>query len=653
MEIVSDVWNMLTPKEREQIAFAASSVSETDASSFLQKQRALASAAIHPIHAETIDPNSSVESGHNAVESEAKMWKIFARSGIAERIDTLRRETALRRRYVPWAAKSPFLTAFRNKHLTLPTFAAGEWVGFEESEEPFQGNSETGHQHIGSMVMERQTSRVIADAIKNGEFFNNRSILHTIQSTMRSGGDIAFSFMLSGVTGGDGGIHSSWGHLEAFICLLFDRLAFDPAKVKMQAILDGRDSSGTGSVEKSNGFGGYLAKLRDLLGKYGATECLAWLVGRGIAMDRDYREDLVRADWELLTKGKGLQVKGFKGAVEAVERLHSEGFTDQTIPPIVVTGADNKPRVLSDGDAFINLNFRADRQREKMAALLGAKDFLDSEAKARGRNWEFKWLNPVLKIRYCAIASCHPVLDSMENVAVAFPEQPLPASILSLWPQSAEGATYALIAESVKAPHMGYFFRGRREFAKIPKAETVFVVPSHSSADNVHSDWDFHHFPAMKIEKIAEITAAQTEKPSNKLICCNLAATDMIGHLLPRRFDAAVAAYEATDAAVRVICEHAERNGWHIVLTADHGNIEENNPSHTSNNVLTTIASPKSHLSIARNLPGFHARLFDIGYTAAVLLGMETTAKELMKKSPHPLGHKFAGRMLLERSSIL
>ena len=66
----------------------------------------------------------------------------------------------------------------------------------------------------------------------------------------------------------------------------------------------------------------------------------------------------------------------------------------------------------------------------------------------------------------------------------------------------------------------------------------------------------------------------------------------MIGHLLPERFEEAINAFESTDSAVGAMTEAAKRHGWSTIVTADHGNIEEDGPAHSANDVLTTVIPP-------------------------------------------------------------
>ncbi len=643
--IIENVWADLTENERESlIDKARAAIANLRLTSVEAEEIALM--VLCPIHAEVLPLNVSSHQAETMIQAMREI-KAEIPPHTSRRIDESIRKHAHRVAYVPWSSHNPFIIRFRNAHMTAPTLAAGEWVGMEESRPPIQGNSETGHQHIGSLVMAPQTAREISTSIVNGSFFKNAALTQSVKEALKRGRNINFCFMLSGFTTNDGRVHSAWNHLEAFLRMVFVKLDANPESVRMQAILDGRDSDPYSSVQGGSKNGRYLYKLRDLLTSYGAADSLAWVIGRGCAMDRDYREQSARIDWQLLTEGAGIAVQGIDGAIDAVQKAHAQRFTDHDIPPIAVMNKEGNIRKLEHCDTFVNLNFRADRQRAKAAMLAGNIHFLLQESQARRRKWKAEWLDNRLALHYCSIAPVHPDIDSLPNVSAAFTESELPCSLLTLWGQPVGDVRYVLLAESVKASHMGYFIRGRREAPVHPRSEVRIIIPSAGLDEGVRSDSDFHLTPAMKMEEVADKAIEHLYKPENRFIACNLAAPDMLGHLLPERFGAAVAAYEATDAAVRRIIESASKAGWHVILTSDHGNIEANNPSHTANPILTTIAPPNGRYRFAKdNL--FIGRLFDVAYTISLLLGNEKEARSAIEKSAYKPGSKFAGRGLVD-----
>ena len=230
------------------------------------------------------------------------------------------------------------------------------------------------------------------------------------------------------------------------------------------------------------------------------------------------------------------------------------------------------------------------------------------------------WLKPLPGLHVCGIAEYHPDFATLYGVTVAFPVGPHRENLLGLWDRVLPSEKYLLVAESIKAPHMGYFLRGRREGPVASGIEERIIVPSAGEAEGIRSDTDFYMMPQMRNPEVAATVVENLKSDRYRLICCNLSATDMLGHILPQRFEEAISAFESTDSAVGAMIEAARRYGWSVVLTADHGNIEADGPAHSANDVLTTIVPPTGTFEYSAR-PRYQARLFDIAWTIARLLG--------------------------------
>ena len=438
----------------------------------------------------------------------------------------------------------------------------------------------------------------------------------------RSGNNVNFSFLLSGIRGSDGRVHSAWNHLEAFCELVFVRLGVPPGRVRMQAILDGRDAPANGSLELEGVDGGYLGELERLLRRYDAVESLAWVIGRGLAMDRDYREANAICDYALLTEGAGQHVWGIDEVREVVAAYHEDGKTDADVEAIALVQERGGLATIKPGDAFINLNFRSDRQRSKTASLCGARDYLQREAKSRGRNWGFGWLRDDLNLRMCTIAEYDAEFEARYGVKVAFPITPHQLNLLSHWDRlTDDDDLYLLVAESVKASHMGYFIRGRREAEQGSKSEDRWVVPSDGGNEGVHSDSDFYVRPVMKTREIAQLVSEAMGSGGYRLIACNLAASDMVGHLLPTRFE-------------------VERCGGAAELKRI--GLLSRRP------VLTTVLPAEDRVE-PRDLEGaYSANLFDVSHTVARLIGVDQQEiAEIVGVFRGGLGDGFVGQSII------
>ena len=610
----------------------------------------LARLAVMPIAAVGVSPGLSWREASDVLGKVEAMKDVLRQQRLLAEIGSLRRRIGLEHRYVPWFAEDPTWSEIVNRNLTVPTRASGVWVGYEDVDPPVQGNSETGHQQIGNLALAPQIPLQITRSIEDGSFFQNMKLLSAIQTAVALGNSVNFCFLLSGIRGSDGRVHSAWNHLEAFLELLFVRLKVPPRQVRMQAILDGRDAPARGSLELDGVEGGYLGELERLLERYDATERLKWVIGRSYAMDRDYRETNALIDHGLLTQGAGEQIWGFKELREMVAEYHEMGHTDADVYAIAVAGEPVGVERIEPGDAFINLNFRSDRQRAKTAWLCGAREYLDREAKSRGRDWGFGWMRPELDLKMCAIAEYDAEFEEKYGVKVAFPITPHRLNLLSHWDRLMPGEDdlYLLVAESVKASHMGYFVRGRREAEQGSKSEDRWVVPSDGAAEGVTSDSDFYRRPAMKTREIAQLVSEAMGAGEHRLIMCNLAAPDMVGHLLPERFEEAAEAYRATVSTLAELSGVALGNGYSMVVTSDHGNVENDAPTHTINPVLTTVIPASGRVSPRDEEGEFSAALFDVSHTLARLIGVDARVLgEIVEENRGVLGEEFVGRSIV------
>jgi 2,3-bisphosphoglycerate-independent phosphoglycerate mutase len=616
-QVVEAAWSELEPDDREMLESAADRIGHDSV---------WAKNLLYPVRVESLAADTETREALTWID-DLQTCRGFLNAELLERVDSLVEVVADRQRYVPWASGARGLWALRNENLSIPTSAAGIWAGFEELEPAVQGNSETGHQQIGNTELAPQLPLEITNSITSGEFFDNSALNSTIAGAKGRGATINFCFLLSGVGGGDGRVHSAWNHLEAFLELVFEHHAMSPEKVQMQAILDGRDSAVNSSIVTENGSGDFIGQLQVLLGKYDAESSLAWVVGRSISMDRDYREEAAKTDFDLLTGNTGETATGFEDLRTLIAATHESGKIDQDVPPIAILRTDGSMPAIEDGDAFIDLNFRSDRQRSKIGSLAGARGFLESEGESRGRQWDGSWINHGLDLDICAIAEYHPIFEAKFGVKLAFPTDPHAANFLAQWPETVGADEYTLVAESVKSSHMGYFFRGRREDPVEGATEARFITPSHGEEDGVKSDTDFYLHPGMRAKEVTADVLKAITADTSRLICCNIAAPDMVGHLLPARYDEAKAAYRAAAEALVEMADATRTGGRYLVITSDHGNIEDDTSAHSINDVLTTIIRPDGG-QLAPGIPVFQARLFDVAPTLLELIGAPRGPKD-------------------------
>jgi len=552
------------------------------------------------------------------------------------------RGVARDKNYAVWSAFTPNIDQLRKQYPSISTKTSGVEVGFEDLEPEVQGNSETGHQQLGNMIVAAQIPLEIAIDIESGAFFENEVLKDAIETALLNKINLNITFMVSGEYGDDGRVHSCWNHLEAFLSLLFHQYHFDPNRLRIQAILDGRDAPLKSSVEKKGGKYGFLHKLYDLLQNYKAVESLTWIIGRGIAMDRDYEEERTRKDYELLIMGKGLIANNFSEALDLIRGSHKRGVFDPFIEPIVIRANDGSIRKLEPRDVVVDLNFRADRQRARIASLLEAKSFLQKEAGNKGKKWSLDWLQENLKLKIYCLTEYHPDFEKL-GAKIAYSIGTHGHNFLSMFShyfkQKEQHFRFLLMAESNKAVHVGYFIRGRREELRLKESENRIIIPSYAREDGIFTDDDFFKTPQMKAFEIAGKLLNELYSGRYNLAIVNLSNPDMLGHLINEHFDENVKALEVIDYIINFIVMFLLHKNYYIIITSDHGNVDLFSASHSLNNVITTFISPHNQLHLTKAADD-RIRLFDIPWAIAEIFGITEEIKSMLPPIPNWISRK-------------
>ncbi len=549
---------------------------------------------------------------------------------------------AKEKKYAVWAARTPFIDYLRHEYLSVSTKTSGIEAGYEDLFPEVQGNSETGHQQLSNFTVASQVPLEIAIDIENGAFYKNPVLNAAIEEAKTKNSNLNVTIMISGQYGDDGRVHSCWNHLESFLKLVFSQHEFDSKRFRVQAILDGRDAPLKSSLEMEGEKYGFLYKLRDLLESYKAVHCLSWIIGRGYAMDRDYEEARTRLDYKLLTEAEGIEAESFEDAIEIVKKFHNENIFDPFIKPIAIKDKNKGFRKIETGDIVVNLNFRADRQRARVAALLNAEKFLQTEAGKKGKTWKLGWLKKNLDLSVYCISEYHPELLNY-GAKIAYPIKPQQHNFLSVMSRylkkSKSPFRYLLVAESTKAVHMGYFIRGRRESIEEEGVESRFIIPSYGEEHKIFTDDDYYKTPQMKAFEVAGKLLNEFALGIYDLAITNFSNPDMLGHLVNTHFNAGVRGLEVIDHVVEAIVKFALDENCYVIITSDHGNIEDFSSSHSLNHVVTTFVSPEKNISLI-NGPGQYIRPFDLPWAIAELLGITAGIKEAIPEIPEWIKQK-------------
>jgi len=383
------------------------------------------------------------------------------------------------------------------------------------------GNSEVGHLNIGAGRIVKQTLQRITDAIADGEIARSPALRGLIER-LREGGGVCHLMGLAS----PGGVHSHQDHAAALAGIL----AQAGVPTLVHAFTDGRDTPPRSADQD----------IRRLAAALPPAVSIATVCGRYYAMDRDKRWERVAKAYAAIVEADGPRFPD-AGAVIADAYAHDLG--DEFVLPGIVGGY----RGMRDGDAVLCFNFRADRVREILSALLdpGFSGF------ARPR-----------VVRIAAAAGMTEYSDELAPLMQAILSHDDLAMVLGEVVAGA-GRAQLRMAETEKYPHVTYFLNGGRE--EPYRGEDRIMVPSPKVAT-----YDLQ--PEMSAPELTDKAVAAIASGKYDLIVLNYANPDMVGHTgsLP----AAIKAVETVDAGLGRIAEAIRKAGGALLVTADHGNCE-------------------------------------------------------------------------------
>ena len=415
---------------------------------------------------------------------------------------------------------------------TLTTF--GNAVGLPEGQ---MGNSEVGHMNIGAGRVVMQYLPRIDKAFADGDVANDEALQTLIKDTKAKGKSCHIIGLAS-----DGGVHAHIDHILG----LSDIVSGAGVKAHIHALTDGRDcppQSGKAFVEQ----------LEAHIFDHDNVQ-LSSIVGRYYAMDRDNRWERVERAYDAIMNGQG--VKAF-GSLAAVQDSYDRGVMDEFIEPIILNGYEG----FKDGDAIIFANFRSDRAREILNAILFSDfDGFDRQGGQREIGHAISMveysdeLNEVMGVLFPSLAH-HNILG--EVIAD-------------------HGLKQMRMAETEKYPHVTFFFNAGRE---VPfDGEERILVNSPKVAT-----YDLQ--PEMSAPELSEKLLKVVQDNEHDVVIVNFANTDMVGHT--GSIDAARAAAESVDGTLCKLKDAALAHGGILFVTADHGNADqmfdpETNGPHTA-----------------------------------------------------------------------
>ena len=431
-------------------------------------------------------------------------------------------------------AHAPTLKRLMQTYPNITLKAHGTAVGMPSDED--MGNSEVGHNALGSGQVFEQGAALVNQAIASGKLFAQPTWRKIVDNVRDKGSTLHFLGLFS-----DGNVHSHVNHLMAMIKRAKEE---GVGRVRVHILLDGRDVPETSALDYVNPFEAFLAELRGS----GFDAAIASGGGRmNITMDR------YEANWSMVEKGWRIHVLGegrqFASAAEAITSLRAETKAiDQDLPPFVIA-KDGKPLgPVNHGDSVVFFNFRGDRAIEISRAF---------EDKAFDKFDRVRHPNVV----YAGMLEYDGDLHIPSNFLVP------PPDIQNTMGEyfCAEGLTQLAISETQKYGHVTYFWNGNRSGKFSDTLEDYVEIPS----DII----PFEQRPWMKAAEITDEMIRRLETGKYRFARCNYANGDMVGHT--GNYDAALIAVATVDLQLTRLLKVVDRLGGVALITADHGNADE------------------------------------------------------------------------------
>lgn len=423
-------------------------------------------------------------------------------------------------------AKTPFIDSLIKKYPHTELCVYGKCVGLPPEQD---GNSEAGHMNIGAgRVVEQDAVRISRD-INQGLFFKNPAFVEAIRHVERNKSKLHLMGMMSNGMSA----HSDPDHLLALLTLA----RVYKQKVYLHLFTDGRDSPKYTALK--------LVKNIEFVLQDNGQVCT--IAGRFYAMDRKKKWDRTEKTYNALVSGEGLTAES---PYEAITEVYNKGEYDEFIEPYVITYEGKPTPRIGDNDAVIFFNLRSDRARQLTKAFV-QKDFNSLNLNS------FKRKKVLKNLKFVAMTDFGPDLG---EVLGAFPGIDLRATL----PMQLSDIKQLYLAETEKYAHVSYFFNGGYS-GKVDN-EDHYIVPS----PDVKS---YDETPGMSSADLAKYAIDSLNKKRYDFVVLNFAAPDMIGHT--GNLQAAIKTCELMDGYLEKIVKAYLYKKGTVLITADHGNIEE------------------------------------------------------------------------------
>ena len=457
------------------------------------------------------------------------------------------------------------------------------------------GNSEVGHLNLGAGRIVNQDIRRIDAAIEDSTLPSNAVLRDFIAKLKARGGICHLMGLIS-----PGGVHSHQDQIASLAGIV----SAAGIPVAIHAFLDGRDTPPRSA-------GKFMADfLAAIDGLNGVT--IETVTGRFYAMDRDKRWERVSEAYDAIVSAKGEHAPD---AMTAIEASYMADTGDEFVLPTVIGDYAG----MADGDGVLMGNFRSDRAREILTALLDPA---------------FEGFERTETVSLAATAGLVEYSDTLAGwMDALFPPIRLDAIFAELVAEA--GLRQFRIAETEKYAHVTFFFNGGVETPYPGEDRALIPSPKVRTYDLQ---------PEMSAREVTDRLVEAIGSGQYDFIFVNYANPDMVGHtgILP----AAITAIETVDVCLGRLEQAVADAGGALVVTADHGNAETmTDPatgkpmtSHTTNVVPVILTSTADTGRPIRN-----GRLADVAPTLLALMGLERpeqmTGRSLLADLPSGLSN--------------
>lgn len=431
-------------------------------------------------------------------------------------------------------AYTPTLDMLAANYPMLRLKAHGTAVGLPSDDD--MGNSEVGHNALGSGQVFAQGAKLVSQSIESGKMFASDTWKEVVANVKNNNSTLHFLGLFS-----DGNVHSHIDHLKA---MMTEAKKEGVKKVRVHILLDGRDVGETSALDYVRPFEEFMNSLR--------SDDFDVMIASGggrmnITMDR------YEANWAMVEKGWKTHVLGegrqFASAEEAITTYRNElKVIDQDLPPFVIA-KDGKPvGTIEDGDSVVFYNFRGDRAIEISLAF-------DSENFDKFDRVRFP------KVVYAGMLE----YDGDRHIPHKYLVNPPEITNTMSEYLSDTGVPELAISETQKYGHVTYFWNGNKSGKFNEKLETYIEIPS----DVV----PFEQRPWMKCAEITDKLIECMESGKYKYLRVNFPNGDMVGHT--GNLAATECAMEALDLQLKRIIDVVDKLKGVALITADHGNADE------------------------------------------------------------------------------